>query len=202
MSLLERLGVVMQEALQDARDEANADLTNGRLRVSFDPSRNVWPGHYSGLAADRNGVFHALWLDRRNGAQELFSTRIEVGTAAPDRAGLREVDVTDRVEVIAGTPVFDAGQSTVRIPLQIRNVSDSPIHGPLTLRIVAISETSAGASARVDGNAREVRFTGKLGTDDVLLPLGISEAVPLTLRVAEATGLDAGLDFRVMGRVR
>jgi hypothetical protein len=202
MTLLERLGVLSQDALRAARNETNARLENGRLRVSFDPSRNIWPGHYSGLAADANGVFHALWLDRRNGAQELFATRIEVGTAAPDRSGLREADVTDRVELIAGTPVHDAGESSVTIPLQVRNVSDDPIHGPLTVRIVGISETSAGASARTERNTREIRFAGKLGTDDVLLPLGISETMELKLRVAEATGLDAGLNFRVVAQMR
>jgi hypothetical protein len=196
------IGVLSQDALRTARNETDAGLENGRLRVSFDPSRNIWPGHYSGLAADATGVFHALWLDRRNGAQELFATRIEVGTAAPDRSGLREADVTDRVELIAGTPVYDAGESSVTIPLQVRNVSDDPIHGPLTVRIVGISETSAGASARTERNTREIRFAGKLGTDDVLLPLGISESIEFRLRVAEATGLDAGLDFRVVAQVR
>jgi hypothetical protein len=90
----------------------------------------------------------------------------------------------------------------VTIPLQVRNVSDDPIHGPLTVHIVGISETPAGASARTERNTGEMRFAGKLATDDVLLPLGISETMELKLRVAEATGLDAGLNFRVVAQMR
>jgi hypothetical protein len=70
------------------------------------------------------------------------------------------------------------------------------------LRIVAIAETSAGASATVTGrNARQVSFAGRLGADDILLPIGLSEPVEITLRIAEATGLDAALDFRVIGQM-
>ncbi len=204
LGLIERLGSLAQDAIRAARDEADKGLPNGRLRVSFDPSRNIWPGHYSGLVADGNGVFHALWLDRRSGMQEMYTTRITVGAAALNRTGLQEGDITQLVEIIAGTPVYDAQKGTVRVPLQVRNVSNAPVFGPLTVRILPSTGSRATAPAILAGDsiASGIRFNGRLGTDDILLPLGLSEPVEITLRTAEATGLNASLDFRVSGSVR
>jgi peptidyl-prolyl cis-trans isomerase A (cyclophilin A) len=202
MTLLQRLGVQTPDALRAARADANRGLEDGRLRISFDASRNIWPGHYSGLSADHAGVFHAVWLDRRNGAQEIHATRITVGGAPPDRSGLREADVTERVEVLAGSPVYDAAAGTVRIAIQVRNVSDAPIFGPITVRITGIATTPAGPTATVLGDARtNIRFARRLGADDMLAPLGLSEPVEITIRTREATGLDAALDFRVLAHV-
>lgn len=200
MSLIERLGVTVADEVRAARAASTRDLENGRLRVSFDPGRNTWPGHYSGLIADHDGVFRALWLDRRNGSQEMFTTRIVVGGAAPQPAGLRALEITDRVEVVAGAPTYDAAAGTVRFKLQIRNVSDAPIHGPITLRVVG---EAAGLSAVPDDVADAgLDFTGRLGTDDLLLPGGLSEPVDLTVRTSAEAGFDVAFDFKVFGRIR
>jgi hypothetical protein len=199
LSLISRLGTRSEDALRAARAEANRALTNNRLTVSFDPSRNMWPGHYSGLVADRNGVFHALWLDRRSGTQQMYTTRITVGGTAPDRTDVAEVDVTDRVEVLAGTPAYDATKSTVRVPIQVRNVSKAPIFGPITLRIVTTGASAVFLTGKA--SAAEIRFA-RLGTDDVLPPLEVSEPVEITVKANVATGLDAAFDFPIVGGVK
>ena len=40
-------------------------------------------GDTAGLAADANGVFHALWADQRSGIGQVYSAAIEVESAAP-----------------------------------------------------------------------------------------------------------------------
>jgi hypothetical protein len=186
---IERLMIRITTENEDAKAEANRDLTTSRLTLSFDPARNVWPGHYTGLAADRNGAFHAVWLDRRSGGQELYTARVVTGSEPS--TDLIEADLTTRTAVIAGAPVFDATKNTVTLALQIRNVGGTIIGGPLRLAIQGI-----GAAAPFDTS---VSFTGKLGTADRLWPRDISEPVKITFQVKPESGYDAKFDFRITG---
>lgn len=197
LALTGRLASLAQDAVRAARAEANRGLENNRFTVTFDPSRNGWPGHYSGLVADRDGVFHALWLDRRGGTQQMYTARITLGGSLPDRTGLVQEDITERVEVVAGAPVYDAAKATVRVPIQVRNVSNAPVYGPIMLRIVG---AGVGVLAG-DSVSAEIRLPG-LGTDNMLPPLETSEPVIITVKAVEATGLDASFDFRIVGMVR
>ncbi len=51
----------------------------GNIIGSFNVA-DFWPagGHYFGLTADAEGVFHALWADSRTGVYQLYTARIEV----------------------------------------------------------------------------------------------------------------------------
>ena len=54
--------------------DAKPDVLGSRRRSFFKG------GDTAGLAADANGVFHALWADRRSGIGQVYSAAIEVGT--------------------------------------------------------------------------------------------------------------------------
>lgn len=189
-SLLARSGTIARlmaripRENQAARDEANRGVTTARVVVSFDPSRNIWPGHYTGLTADRNNVFHALWLDRREGVQQLYAARLTLGEPGPP--ALLDADLTRDVEIMAGPPAFDPGKNTVTVALQVRNTSGTPVYGPITLRLAEVDSA--------------VSFAGKLGTADRLLPGDVSEPVNVTLPVRPERGFDAAFDFTVAGR--
>ena len=175
--------------------------------MSFDGSRNLFAGHYTGLAADRNGTFTAVWADRRSGRQELYGTRLTIGAPPTRPSPLDEVDVTDRIEVVTGTPNYDAAKGTVRLAVQVRNVSRQPVYGPIRLDIVGIANAGGLPTADMVDSAgtsmpgREVSFAGKLGSGDVLLTRGVSESVEIVLKLRPGAGFDTALDFRVKGRV-
>jgi hypothetical protein len=165
------------------------------------------------VAVAPDGTVGIAWYDRRNDpTRRCWELFFAVSTDGGATTG-ENVPVTTAqscpppgqapaVIVHNRSPERDLNRPPVRVPIQIRNVSGAPIFGPVMLRIVAIAETSAGASATVTGrNARQVSFAGRLGADDILLPIGLSEPVEITLRIAEATGLDAALDFRVIGQM-
>ncbi len=186
---IERLQIRIGLENQAGRDEANRGLASSRLSLWFDPARNLSPGHYAGLAADRNGDFLAMWLDRRSGAQELYAARLTPAPPTPS-ADLAESDLSRQVEVIAGMASFDATTNLVSVPLQVRNVSAAPIHGPLRLRL----------RSRTPGTDTTVSFAGKLGTADRLGPKDLSEPLMVTFVVKPERGFDASFDFQVMGR--
>ena len=203
MNLITKLGFQTVKVNQQARDEWEARLTDGRLTLSFGAARNIFAGHYTGMAADRDGNFHALWLDRRSGMQELHTARLTFG--APRPVSGSPTDVTRLVEVVAGTPTYDAATGRIKVPVQIRNASNQTIAGPITLRIVGVSEVAGKkAAAFVDSavaraSTPEFTFAGKLGSADRLEPGDMSEPLEIAIAVKAETGLDAALDFRVFG---
>jgi len=169
-----------------ARGQYFGDLDHARLEVSFDNARGNQPGHYLGLAADANGAFHPLWISRRNGIDELFTTTVEVAMDPPAIPGGEEADITGHLLVVAGAATYDAASGTAHVEVQLRNVSDGVVHGPVRLR-------AAG------DEGREWSFEGSMGSHDRLRSGEVSEPVKLELNTGP--GMDAALDFRIYGRV-
>ncbi len=189
MDLMQRMTIHMAEQSRNARAEYFGDLGHARLEVSFDNARGNQPGHYLGLAGDANGAFHPLWISRRNGIDELFTTTVEVmaGTsAAPDG---EEEDISGHLLVVTGPVAYDAAGGTATVEVQLRNVSDAVVHGPVRLRGVG------GAG----GQGGEWSFEGRMGSHDRLPPGGLSE--PVKVELPTGPGMDATLDFRIFGRV-
>ena len=189
MDLMQRMTIQMAEQSRNARAEYFGDLGHARLEVSFDNARGNQPGHYLGLAGDANGAFHPLWISRRNGIDELFTTTVEVmaGTsAAPDG---EEEDISGHLLVVTGPVAYDAAGGTATVEVQLRNVSDAVVHGPVRLRGVG-GEGSEGG---------EWSFEGRMGSHDRLPPGSLSE--PVKVELPTGPGIDATLNFRIFGRV-
>ncbi len=186
MDLIQRMTIQMAEQSRNARAEYFGDLGHARLEVSFDNARGNQPGHYLGLAGDANGAFHPLWISRRNGIDELFTTTLEVATDPPTAPAGEETDVTGELLVVAGPVVYDAAGGTATVDVQLRNVSDAVMHGPVRLRAVG-------------GEGGEWSFEGRMGSHDRLPPGGLSE--PVKVELETGPGMDMTLDFRIFGRV-
>ena len=185
MDLVERMTIQMAEQSRKAKAEHFGDIEHGRLVITFDNARGNQPGHYLGLAGDANGVFHPLWISRRNGMDELFSTTVEVMADAPAAPESEESDISARLLVVTGPATFDPAGGTATLEVQLRNVSDGVVHGPVRLRTVG-------------DEGREWSFEGKMGSHDRLLPGDVSEPVKVELKTGP--GMDAALDFRIYGR--
>lgn len=189
MDLIQRMTIQMAEQSRNARAEYFGDLGHARLEVSFDNARGNQPGHYLGLAGDANGAFHPLWISRRNGIDELFTTTVEVASDPPAAPAGEETDITGELLVVTGPVVYDAAGGTATVDVQLRNVSDAVVHGPVRLRAV-------GGEG---GEDREWSFEGRMGSHDLLPPGGLSE--PVKVELETGPGMDMTLDFRIFGRV-
>lgn len=92
--------------------------------VELSDSPWITQGHTAGLAADRNGVFHALWIDNRMGVPQMWTAPIAVN-ATVSRYGDPSLngfdDVTPLVEIQAVDSGYDALSRRVWITLQIEN---------------------------------------------------------------------------------
>ena len=198
MDLVQRMTIQMAEQSRNARAEYFGNPGHARLEVSFDNARGNQPGHYLGLAGDANGTFHPLWISRRNGIDELFTTTVELmpgAPAAPAAPAGEEGDISAHLLVVTGPVVYDAAGGTATVEVQLRNVSDAVVHGPVRLRTVG-GEGGAGGEA---GEVGVWSFEGRMGSHDRLPPGGLSE--PVKLELPTGPGMDATLDFRIFGRV-
>lgn len=186
MDLLQRMTTQMAQQGREARARYFGEMDHASLEITFDNARGNQPGHYLGLGADANGVFHPLWISRRNAVDELFTTTVEVAAGAPAAPGGDETDITTHLLVVTGPVAYDAAGGKATLDVQLRNVSDGVVYGPVLLRAVG------------DGG-REWSFTGKMGSHDRLPPGGLSE--PVKVEIETGAGVDARLDFRIFGRV-
>ena len=194
--------------IRRALKEASAGITTPRVRVAFDSGRNAWPGHYTGLTTDAQGRFHALWADRRNDVQQLFTARIDVAPVALATPAAREADVTERTVLLGGPATFDAAKGTTTFELQVRNISSEPIYAPIRVRVSRVL-TGNGKPTAVVLEHDETRknaspawdFTNRLGTARRLDPGQLSEARRITIKTTEGAGLDGVFEFDVTGHV-
>ncbi len=102
-------------------------------------------GDTAGLACDLDGIFHALWIDRRFGLPQASTTRITVnGTAMPNGGdGLESLhDMSAKAEVHYSGPSLDFATNVITIDAVITNTSKEPIPGNLTLRLLQLSSSS------------------------------------------------------------
>lgn len=134
-----------------------ADRDGGVFHLAVLNAEGRWPmgGDYMGLTVDARGAFHPFWTDSRRGTFQVWTALVRVERGSEERAReevqndestedadpgtLREPrPVTERVELISGPVEWDAERREFRFPIRLQNVSDEPIHPPLTVEVVAV----------------------------------------------------------------
>jgi hypothetical protein len=214
---MQRRAAQEEIAVAQAWREANEDTRTPRLMVSFDRGRSAWPGHYTGLTSDVSGVFHAFWADRRAKLQQIYTARVEVVRGSVEPAPTTtDADVTNLVQLVAGQGAHDAAKNTNTFELQIRNVSDRPIYGPVKVRVTAIAPGPVPGRAKGEkprpavsilgaeggeGVGAAWDFSRQLGARGRLDPKQMSEAREIVVRTSPEAGLDGTLSFEVIGRL-
>jgi len=180
------------------------------IAMDFYSAFSSWPdgGDYCGMAVDADGVFHPLWSDSRGGTFQLYTARIEVVTEAEkkDKATRTHIptgtaeQLNGRV-VLAYDPVaFDAATNELAIPVRLRNESKEPVFGPLRVEVKdtvlpALVESHSeelvsrpsilNASNGKAGVGAVFDYSHSLGTEDVLEPGEVSDAIVWKVRVEE-----------------
>jgi len=182
----------------------------GSVRMSFLSAAGRWGngGDYTGMAADADGVFHPAWADSRTGTFQVMTARVRVeevaatGTTgkpqAPSAAAVsrERMDVTSRIEFLADPSRYDRATRELELRIRLKNVSDRPIHGPLTLTIRKFGSGMGSegrdrmpavlnaANGKPDDGAT-FEYADALGTERVLPPGGVSGPVVLRFRVKD-----------------
>ncbi len=99
-------------------------------------------GDTAGLAADADGVFHALWIDNRSGRGEIYTAPVTVaGTVSKNGSAALAalVDVSGKVAVDLKDLSWDAKSQTATAEVTLRNTSKETIRGRLVARVLSVS---------------------------------------------------------------
>ena len=114
-----------------------------RVALLSAASRWVNGGDYMGLTASADGHFHPVWADARSGTYQVYTAevRVEDGAAVagePAVGGLtagEPVDVTGRIELVNDPGAYDAETGVLDLWIRLKNVSATPIAGPIEVEI-------------------------------------------------------------------
>lgn len=125
------------------------------------PTRFPNGGDTHGLAADRDGVFHAAYIDGRRGGMDLWLVDFAVDSglvartrgnnAAATTTATKPVpadwdDVTQELEFVLGRPAIDFERGTLGVTLRVMNRVGRPARGPLTVVVDQLMD-SVGSRA-------------------------------------------------------
>ena len=141
-------------------------------------------GHeeYLGLASDKNGTFHVVWTDGRSGRYQIWTAPIHVkhdSTRDNKIAVLVEADVSGRIAANFDPLSEFASNDIVELPIRIKNISNKPIYGPITVEVEEITPNGSILNA-VNGNTgigARFDYSRALGDFPSLLPSAITEGV-------------------------
>ena len=206
---MSKIQLAQMRSAEEAIRAHEREFDKPQIDVTFDHDRNLWPGHYTGLTADTDGVFHVLWSDRRAAPlQQLYTATVQVAAgpqAGPPRT--QEANVTKFVRIYGQALSYDAKTHETTFELQLRNVSDQAIYAPVRVVIDGIGAVSGKPTADVvthDGSSKTKTswdFSKLLGSSEELAPGMVSEAKKIVIRTNEATGLDGVLNFEITGQL-
>jgi hypothetical protein len=125
--------------------------SDGRTHSAFTWAWGDDGGDTAGLACDRDGVFHPVWIDRHLGIQNVWTTRVTVrGAALPNGGGGLESlrDVSAKAEVRYSLAHVDLATGEITINAAIANTSHEMLPGRLTLRLLRLASSSGAIEAQ------------------------------------------------------
>jgi hypothetical protein len=115
-------------------------------RVSI--GRRDWAegGHTSGLAADGNGRFQAVWVDDRTGLHQMWGTTITVGGMVAKNGGgelASYTDITSKAQVVLVGTNYDERGKRISATVRLKNISKDTIRGSVKLRLLSTASDIA-----------------------------------------------------------
>lgn len=166
--------------------------------TAFVPVRFPNGGDTQGLVADREGRFHAAWIDGRTGVLQLrlndFS--VEPGLVAAVRsanaAGVSDskepppaggADLTQRLELDVSHPAIDFERGELSVTVRVKNPTAEPVRGPIDLVMAKMLNWRAKAMGLANfrvsnaddrGTGDGARWTFSAGPGEVLAPGGLT----------------------------
>ncbi|NOT10005.1 MAG: exo-alpha-sialidase [Gemmatimonadales bacterium] len=161
----------------------------GRLAGTGTLGRFMTGGDYFGLTAGLDGAFHPIWADSRTGSYLPWTARIEVATVgAPSRlAGGGVPSAVKGVGMVVDRSVWDPERAVTTVWVRLHNLSRDTIHGPITVVLLAPDPRLSAAEVlnsanRISGADAVFDYSGALGDFGMLIPGGVTEAIPWEVR--------------------
>ncbi len=138
----------------------NEALTTNELEIG---AFTFSGGHTMGLAADADGKFHPLWVANPTGVPQLWTTDITVQAKAEKNGSTELANLKDASKLVRlgfTSRVYNRETHALDFDLQLENVSESKVGGPLKVRVLDIG--SRVGSVTVKTGDRETIAEGSV----------------------------------------
>lgn len=132
--------------------------SGGPVRVSFGyQSPELTGGETAGLAADRSGLFHALWIDNRSGVTQVWTAQISIAgrvasNSSPPSQQLS--DLSNKVAILFAHPKLDRANHIFTVDAYLQNTSHSTIFAPVELMTLSLG-SEVGEPQLTDADNRK-----------------------------------------------
>jgi BNR repeat-like domain len=202
--------------------QASSFTYKNDTRVSFLSAVARWRagGDYMGLTPDRDGVFHPFWADARTGTFQIQTATVTVklpeikkaspadshGSDPPPATPAKvQISVANKVDIVFDPTSYDASTKVLDVPTRLRNVSQTPIYGPITLEVTKFGSgmgeelkeftpTILNSQNHKEKDGATFDYTASLGTSQVLEPGATSGQVVWKIRLEKAEAIP---DFHI-----
>jgi len=191
-------------------------------------------GDYMGLTADVNGVFHPFWADSRAKGYEIWTSQVIVQVEeekskdeetvpeeekSKQRGPLKMVQapLNSQIELVYDPIKYDAKMGVATIPIRLKNISQEPLFGPLSVRVKALVDEEQkkysgegwenipeiiNAANDLKGPGAVFDYSGALRDFESLEPGAITEAVGWKLKFLNPKFSDLFLEVEVTGFIQ
>jgi hypothetical protein len=92
-------------------------------------------GDYMDLVYDSGGSFHPIWIDARNGLDQIWTATVLPHSPGEDPAGLSKRNVTTQMKIEFGVGRWDDASHTLSVPARLHNVSKITLYPPFTVAV-------------------------------------------------------------------
>jgi hypothetical protein len=150
-------------------------------------------GDTAGLCADASGIFHALWVDNRDGRDQAYTSSITVHGSAvkngePGLSSLKEI--ANLVAFDISNLDYDVKRQTFSMQANLRNKSKEDVRGRLVIRVLSLTSqagalTISNAENGTSGTGATFEFTS-LVSGGVLKPKASTAAKTIEFQLNEA----------------
>lgn len=133
------------DAMQNGGYGASMDRIQGTVLVGFVTPGARFPsgGDYVGMAVDRSGAFHPIWVDARTGADQAWTATARLGGATAAPAMLHAANVSGEVNLEFGAGSWDVTTHTFAVPVRLHNVGTRPLYPPFTVTVTMMHDPYA-----------------------------------------------------------
>jgi hypothetical protein len=127
-------------AMRDSGYSAGGEHLSGQLFVGFTSvgSRFTSGGDYVGMAADRAGAFHPVWVDARTGDDQVWTDSVQLAEPFQAPPNLKSTNVTDDVDLQFGAGTWDPKTRTLALPVRLHNIGTTVLYPPFSISVLMV----------------------------------------------------------------
>lgn len=115
--------------------QAFSDSTGIYVGLTSPLARYPSGGDYMGLDTDSGGAFHPIWIDARDGVNQIWTSTVAATLPDPVPGGVSKHDVSGLTNLEFGIGSWEESSHTFSVPVRLHNTSNKVLYPPFTVTV-------------------------------------------------------------------